>query len=426
MIKTEDPFLHSGIIPDCSPGNGEPFIFHNFPAAAGNFTAMLNEGESSSGGACGLPNIQTMINHPREGDDVGCGGSFLVPSSPIMSSYGILSNQSVYIASSSSYMQNFSNVLPMNFSERIMKHPMSLNERIRKHEPTSSVGSLIAISTDMNEFRDVASKTPKVEKSLECHSGEFISRGHCDEDKRINGAARKNSLARIRRTKNNVRSCFSDSSSALLCDFKAKKNNSSSSVKSNRKIFESDVVAEKVDGAKGRYGRLNGLPVEGKENQVTTGEVTNTFIGNGASLDHTDGPMDLPDPSQYLSVECDNISNDMDGENEIMDNGKIGKPGPNDSSTLGWPEVDFSESIADPVVDNTADLLNARMFTDKLDVSVHVEECQCIIVDGTKRWRCLQCPKMYSTKHNLIIHILGHSGIKPHCCNICNKYFKQV
>ena len=62
----------------------------------------------------------------------------------------------------------------------------------------------------------------------------------------------------------------------------------------------------------------------------------------------------------------------------------------------------------------------------KLDVTVHVDDSQCIVVDGMKRWTCQMCPKMYSTKHNLITHILGHSGIKPHCCIVCGKFFKQV
>ena len=62
----------------------------------------------------------------------------------------------------------------------------------------------------------------------------------------------------------------------------------------------------------------------------------------------------------------------------------------------------------------------------KVDSLVQVEESQCIMVDNQKRWKCSQCPKMYSTKHNLITHMLGHKGIKPHFCSLCGKYFKQV
>lgn len=68
----------------------------------------------------------------------------------------------------------------------------------------------------------------------------------------------------------------------------------------------------------------------------------------------------------------------------------------------------------------------AAGFVEKVDINVHVDESQCVIIDGHKRWKCLQCPKMYSTKHNLITHILGHRGIKPHYCSICGKFFKQV
>jgi hypothetical protein len=57
---------------------------------------------------------------------------------------------------------------------------------------------------------------------------------------------------------------------------------------------------------------------------------------------------------------------------------------------------------------------------------VNIEDHQCVMVDGVRRWRCLECPKVYSTKHNLVTHTLGHRGIKPHRCLTCGKYFKQV
>jgi len=57
---------------------------------------------------------------------------------------------------------------------------------------------------------------------------------------------------------------------------------------------------------------------------------------------------------------------------------------------------------------------------------VNIEDHQCVIVDGVRRWKCLECPKVYSTKHNLVTHTLGHRGIKPHRCLTCGKYFKQV
>ena len=57
---------------------------------------------------------------------------------------------------------------------------------------------------------------------------------------------------------------------------------------------------------------------------------------------------------------------------------------------------------------------------------VNIDDSQCVVVDGVRRWRCLECPKFYSTKHNLVTHTLGHRGIKPHRCSTCGKYFKQV
>ena len=54
---------------------------------------------------------------------------------------------------------------------------------------------------------------------------------------------------------------------------------------------------------------------------------------------------------------------------------------------------------------------------DKNELNITIEDNQCVTQeDGTKRWQCLQCPKSYTTKHNLMTHILGHNGIKPHCC----------
>lgn len=57
---------------------------------------------------------------------------------------------------------------------------------------------------------------------------------------------------------------------------------------------------------------------------------------------------------------------------------------------------------------------------------VNIDDGQCVVVDGVRRWKCLECPKFYSSKHNLMTHTLGHRGIKPHRCNTCGKLFKQV
>ncbi|KAL5005226.1 hypothetical protein ScPMuIL_018682 [Solemya velum] len=63
---------------------------------------------------------------------------------------------------------------------------------------------------------------------------------------------------------------------------------------------------------------------------------------------------------------------------------------------------------------------------DRLEVNIRIEDSQLITHGEQKRWQCHMCPKSYTTKHNLVTHILDHSGIKPHLCMVCGKYFKQL
>ncbi|XP_072320832.1 uncharacterized protein [Eucyclogobius newberryi] len=63
---------------------------------------------------------------------------------------------------------------------------------------------------------------------------------------------------------------------------------------------------------------------------------------------------------------------------------------------------------------------------DRLDINIQIDESYCVDVgDGLKRWKCRMCDKSYTSKYNLVTHILGHSGIKPHACAHCGKLFKQ-
>ncbi|CAL1604222.1 unnamed protein product [Knipowitschia caucasica] len=63
---------------------------------------------------------------------------------------------------------------------------------------------------------------------------------------------------------------------------------------------------------------------------------------------------------------------------------------------------------------------------DRLDINIQIDESYCVDVgDGLKRWKCRMCDKSYTSKYNLVTHILGHSGIKPHACPNCGKLFKQ-
>ncbi|XP_061678736.1 zinc finger protein 710-like isoform X2 [Syngnathoides biaculeatus] len=70
--------------------------------------------------------------------------------------------------------------------------------------------------------------------------------------------------------------------------------------------------------------------------------------------------------------------------------------------------------------------LARRMQIDRLDINVQIDESYCVDVgEGLKRWKCRMCEKSYTSKYNLVTHILGHNGIKPHECNHCGKLFKQ-
>ncbi|XP_061077244.1 zinc finger protein 710a [Conger conger] len=63
---------------------------------------------------------------------------------------------------------------------------------------------------------------------------------------------------------------------------------------------------------------------------------------------------------------------------------------------------------------------------DRLDINVQIDESYCVDVgEGLRRWKCRMCEKSYTSKYNLVTHILGHNGIKPHECPRCGKLFKQ-
>ena len=60
------------------------------------------------------------------------------------------------------------------------------------------------------------------------------------------------------------------------------------------------------------------------------------------------------------------------------------------------------------------------------EMNITITDDQCVYEGGQRRWKCKECDKSYTTKHNLINHMMGHRGLKPHCCQICGKFFKQV
>lgn len=64
---------------------------------------------------------------------------------------------------------------------------------------------------------------------------------------------------------------------------------------------------------------------------------------------------------------------------------------------------------------------------EKLGLDIHVDDSYYVDVGGDqKRWKCRMCDKSYTSKYNLVTHILGHNGIKPHGCHLCGKLFKQL
>lgn len=88
-------------------------------------------------------------------------------------------------------------------------------------------------------------------------------------------------------------------------------------------------------------------------------------------------------------------------------------------SNTGESEVEISSLMSDDI--------RVKMKTlAKLDeISIQINESQYQDIEGKGRWCCTKCDKSYKTKHNLIIHTLGHHGIKPHVCVICKRMFSQ-
>ncbi|XP_027890853.1 zinc finger protein 366 [Xiphophorus couchianus] len=88
-----------------------------------------------------------------------------------------------------------------------------------------------------------------------------------------------------------------------------------------------------------------------------------------------------------------------------------------------YPRQDPRSSKAPRDEAPRGELTNAE----KAGLSVHVDDSYYVDVGGDqKRWKCRMCEKSYTSKYNLVTHILGHNGIKPHGCHLCGKLFKQL
>ncbi|XP_059161740.1 uncharacterized protein LOC131944880 [Physella acuta] len=93
----------------------------------------------------------------------------------------------------------------------------------------------------------------------------------------------------------------------------------------------------------------------------------------------------------------------------------------NDMNSNGDHRIESEEQLIEERKAKARDLEQERM-----EVSVRIDDTQYVQVGNVKRWQCNECDKSYTTKHNLVMHVLDHSGIKPHLCLKCGKYFKQL
>ncbi|XP_045429440.1 zinc finger protein 710 isoform X2 [Pipistrellus kuhlii] len=86
-----------------------------------------------------------------------------------------------------------------------------------------------------------------------------------------------------------------------------------------------------------------------------------------------------------------------------------------------WPEAGELEAAAGSTADR-----HKKAQLDRLDINVQIDDSYLVEAgDRQKRWQCRMCDKSYTSKYNLVTHILGHNGIKPHACPHCGKLFKQ-
>lgn len=122
--------------------------------------------------------------------------------------------------------------------------------------------------------------------------------------------------------------------------------------------------------------------------------------------------------SDNIKGECDvdqNCSTETDGHVPTL-------PGENGQNYV------WQESSNEPDFDTNDSSMerNKKAQLDRLDINVQIDDSYLVETgDRQKRWQCRMCEKSYTSKYNLVTHILGHSGIKPHSCPHCNKLFKQ-
>ena len=193
------------------------------------------------------------------------------------------------------------------------------------------------------------------------------------------------------------------------------------------------------------------LTGQGEQQSDDTGpEIGETIDSSSDSLTQRDADDKMRDDEQTFSSSNQFVNNPASGnsngtvhhsESDIIGDGlwshemsnvdlhgnsRISDVDVNDDQSASGP-ADVVSSSQSPR-ETSLSLFNMSLltpFADSPAINVPIEERQCVLVNGQRRWQCLLCPKIYSSKHNLVTHILGHSGIKPHACPVCGKLFKQ-
>ncbi|XP_053744645.1 zinc finger protein 710 isoform X1 [Panthera pardus] len=131
--------------------------------------------------------------------------------------------------------------------------------------------------------------------------------------------------------------------------------------------------------------------------------------------------MALPGP-EALPVECGfeppHLAPLSDPEAPTMESPEPVKP----EQGFVWQEAGEFEADS---AGSTAER-HKKAQLDRLDINVQIDDSYLVEAgDRQKRWQCRMCEKSYTSKYNLVTHILGHNGIKPHSCPHCSKLFKQ-
>ena len=133
---------------------------------------------------------------------------------------------------------------------------------------------------------------------------------------------------------------------------------------------------------------------------------------------------DTNDNNEDESDDDDDDDNDDDDESDKSENSS------HKDADKTRDECGQKSSSLDPNLDELMHpILSSELAvesTQRTEINIQIDDSQCVVENGQKRWTCHLCPKNYTTKHNLITHILDHNGIKPHCCIICGRFFKQL